>query len=113
MFYFEQQKTMAERGKFSSASKLRALITTFALILHTSSLWEAGEAASVFGMTSSNVGPGADTTSGNAFPRRMASTGRGMPTLGGVGFNKERTLGFVEYLSTEALESIDTFDRLS
>jgi len=113
MFYFEQQKTMAERGKFSSASKLRALITTFALILHTSSLWEAGEAASVFGMTSSNVGPGADTTSGNAFPRRMASTGRGMPTLGGVGFDKERTLGFVEYLSTEALESIDTFDRLS
>eukprot|EP00624_Nannochloropsis_granulata_P001765 evm.model.NODE_18645_length_8317_cov_15.094025.1 len=36
-----------------------------------------------------------------------------MPTLGGVGFDKERTLGFVEYLSTDALESIDTFDRLS
>lgn len=36
-----------------------------------------------------------------------------MPTLGGVGFDKEQTLGFVEYLSTDTLESIDTFDRLS
>ena len=36
-----------------------------------------------------------------------------MPQLTGVGFDKEKTLGFVEYLSPEALESIDTFDRLS
>jgi hypothetical protein len=71
--------------------------------------------APIFSMTSTSGGPAAATTTGGgAIPRRMASTGgRGMPTLGGVGFDKERTLGFVEYLSTDALESIDTFDRLS
>lgn len=74
--------------------------------------------APIFSMTSTSGGPAAATTTGGTgnggIPRRMASTGgRGMPTLGGVGFDKERTLGFVEHLSTDALESIDTFDRLS
>jgi hypothetical protein len=37
----------------------------------------------------------------------------GVGGFGGVGFDRQRTLGFVEYLSLEALDSIDTFDRLS
>lgn len=46
----------------------------------------------------------------------MAGTGKGLQSVGGsggVGFDRQRTLGFVEYLSLETLESIDTFDRLS
>lgn len=55
--------------------------------------------------------------SGPGLPRRMAGTGKGLQSVGGavggVGFDRQRTLGFVEYLSLETLDSIDTFDRLS
>ncbi len=95
---------------------LQAPLVRVALLLGVSAC--VASAGSIFGMTSTSGGSAATTTTtgtnNNALPRRMASAGRGgMPVAGGVGFDKERTLGFVEYLSADALESIDTFDRLS
>jgi len=92
---------------------LKLFLLLVLMMLHAA----IADTAPIFSMTSTSGGPAAATTSGgggNGIPRRMASTGgKGTQRLGGVGFDKERTLGFVEYLSTDALESIDTFDRLS
>ena len=45
--------------------------------------------------------------------RPMMSAGRSLTDLGNVGIDKEKTLDFINYLSEDAMENIETFDKLS